>query len=75
MPTVTILCPWHALEEELKLPDDYLGPEKSIFTGEVPCGGGAPKEGRAGAGKPILELELHRLSSGVVKVRKLSRKP
>lgn len=47
MPEVTILCPNHATEETLNLPESYTGKGymgTTVFEGDVPCNPKEPSE-------------------------------
>lgn len=74
MPAIKILCPWHGLEETITLPEGYVGPEYSTFSGDVPCGGGQKEGCVLPPSKPILQIEFEHLGNNVIRIRKLSLK-
>lgn len=38
MPTITILCPYHGVPDQLELPESYARFEGTYFEGHIPCG-------------------------------------
>jgi hypothetical protein len=63
---ITILCPFHATEEKITIPDSYIGDDwqqedkEVVFEGDVPCN--PTKEGRHTTGNlfyGVLHIKVH----------------
>jgi hypothetical protein len=53
MATITVLCPYHGVPEELEIPESYAGFSEINFEGHIPCGCPRGPEYRA-----ILEVKI-----------------
>lgn len=82
---INILCPCHAIEEEITIPESYLGKDyqqgkEVIFEGDIPCNP-VPLEAKTYAalsrrneGACILHVKIHFQESKTHWVEKLVKK-
>ena len=75
MPTkITILCPYHATEEEITIPDTYIGTAYAkdkpvIFEGDLPCNPKNPQKRYC-----ILHMRIHFQSAKTPWVEQIVKK-